>query len=134
MLVLYAAFIRVGRAARTPEGDGGALMLSEYEQRELATIEELLLRDADLSACFQENCPAVRRAALRPRCLIIPGILIMAVAVFLGLGAAFAQGLGLVVLGLAWWTAINAGVRRRARCSVERWIRAYERSWFPPAP
>jgi DUF3040 family protein len=108
-------------------------MLSEYEQRELATIEEQLLRDPDLSACFQEDDAAARRAAPRPLCLVVPGILIMAAAVFLGVGAALAQGLGLVVLGMAWSTATNARLRRRARLSIKYCIEAYERSWPPPA-
>jgi hypothetical protein len=109
-------------------------MLSEYEQRELTAIEELLLRDPDLSACFQDQPSAVRRRVPRPRCLIVPGTLIMAAAVFLGLGAAFAQGLGLVIIGLAWWTATSAAVRREAKRSIEYCIETFERSWAPPAP
>jgi hypothetical protein len=108
-------------------------MLNEYEQRELATIEKHLLHDPDLSACFQEDGAAARRAVPRPRCLVVPGVLIMASAVFLGLGAVLAQGLGLVILGLARWTTTNPNLWRRARRSFERCVETYERSWFPPA-
>ena len=109
-------------------------MLSEYEQRELATIEERLLQDRALSACFQGEPSAVRRPVLRPRCLVVPGILIMLVAGVLELGAAFAQGLGLVVLGLAWWIATSAVFRRRAKRFITYCIETFERSWLPPDP
>ena len=108
------------------------MKLTEYEQREWAAIEELLLRDPDLSACYEKERRAVGRTGPLARCLIVPGILIMTAAAFLGFADAFGQGLGLVVLGLAWWTATTPGVRGRARRSIERCIKTYEASWFPP--
>ena len=110
-------------------------MLNEYEQRQLDTIEEVLLRDPDLSACFREEHRAsVPRRFPRPRCLVIPGVLIMAIAAFLGLGEAFAQGLGLLLLGLAWWAAITPPVRRRVRRSIKCYVGNLKMPWFPPAP
>jgi Protein of unknown function (DUF3040) len=109
-------------------------MLSEHEQRELAAIEDTLLRDPALSACFHEEPPLVGRRVLRPSCLMVPGIVIAFAASVLGLGAVLAQGLGLIILGLVWWIATSAVARRRARRSITYCIESFKRSWFPPTP
>lgn len=110
-------------------------MLNEYEQRQLDTIEEVLLRDPDLSACFREEHSArVPRQFPRPRCLVIPGVLITVIAAFLGLGEASVQGLGLLFLGLAWWAAINPPIRRRVMRSIKYCAGNLKMPWFPPAP
>ncbi|HVN13278.1 MAG TPA: DUF3040 domain-containing protein [Kineosporiaceae bacterium] len=108
-------------------------MLNEHERHQLEAIEEVLLRDPDLSACFGQDRPrAVPRRYPRPRCLVIPGVLIMATATFLGLGGVFAQGLGLVALGLVWSTATNALVRGRVNRSLKHCVEALDQSWFRP--
>lgn len=105
-------------------------MLNDHEQRQLDRIEEALLRDAHLSACFQRDWRAsLRRVAPGPRCLVLPGVLIMAASMVLGLGGPFAQGVGLVGFGLTWSIATNPVARRRVKRFLMYSLEAYERSW-----
>jgi Protein of unknown function (DUF3040) len=80
--------------------DQGRTMLSEYEQRELRSIEQMLLSDSRFSATLRgSQSPAERRSRRLARVLLVSGVLIMVAATFLGLGAAFVEGLGLAMVG-----------------------------------
>jgi Protein of unknown function (DUF3040) len=95
-------------------------MLSEHERRELRTIEQMLLSDSRFSSGFTRlHSRGERRNRHLARVLVVFGVLITVTAMFLGLGDAFVEGLGLTAAGL-----LLAGFRpksaRRRPPHVER--------------
>lgn len=91
-------------------------MLSEFEQRELRGIEEMLRSDSRFSARFTERqSRAGRRKARLARALVGSGVFIMVAATVLGLGGAFLQGLGLSLAGLLWTASRSASAARPLR-------------------
>jgi hypothetical protein len=76
-------------------------MLSEHERRELQTIEQMLLSDSRFSSGFTRlRSRRERRNRSLARILVVFGVLISVAAMFLGLGDAFVEGLGLTAAGL----------------------------------
>jgi hypothetical protein len=76
-------------------------MLSEHERRELRTIEQMLASDGRFSSGFTRlRSRRERRNRSLARILVVFGVLISVAAMFLGLGDAFVEGLGLTAAGL----------------------------------
>jgi Protein of unknown function (DUF3040) len=88
-------------------------MLTERERRELEMIEQELSADRRFVASFAPGFGHRFRSQLvRPRSLVVFGVLVMVVAVLLGLSDTFVQGLVLTVLGMAWWAWITQAPSR----------------------
>jgi Protein of unknown function (DUF3040) len=103
--------IRTSAARRTG-------MLSDYEQRELATITEGLADDRRLVEVLGGDRPAPTRNR-RMRALVGLGILLLVVGVVCGDGRLFLEGLLIAGAGMAWsrwrrWLAAKAAGRSAA--------------------
>jgi Protein of unknown function (DUF3040) len=80
-------------------------MLSEQERRALESIERELSSDPCFAASFARAFRhRFRRQLVRPRSVIVFGVLVMIAALLLGLTGTFGQGLLLTVLGVGWWS------------------------------
>jgi len=91
-------------------------MLTERERRELEIIERQLSSDPRLAALARKHRRPFLRRLVSPSSLMAFGALVMLIAVVLGLGETFAQGLALTILGLGWWSwTAEAPYRNRAR-------------------
>jgi hypothetical protein len=89
-------------------------MLSEHERRELRTIEQMLLSDSRFSSGFTRlRSRRERRNRHLARILVVFGVLITIAGMFLGLGDAFVEGLGLTAAGLLLAGFRPKSVRRR---------------------
>jgi hypothetical protein len=87
-------------------------MLTERERRELEIIERQLSSDPRLAALARKHRRPFLRRLVSPSSLMAFGALVMVIAVALGLGETFAQGLGLTILGLGWWSWTAEAPRR----------------------
>jgi Protein of unknown function (DUF3040) len=97
-------------------------MLSERERRELEIIEAELSSDSRFAASFARGFGRhVRRQLVRPRSLVVFGVLTMVTAVVLGLGDTFVQGLVLTVAGVSWWAWITQDSPRGGRPQRRAW-------------
>jgi hypothetical protein len=91
-------------------------MLSERERRALENIErELTSDDPRFAAFLRRGVPSrsawlrARRQLVRPRSLVVFGVVVMLAAAFLGLDETFMQGLLLAAAGVAWWLWVAYG-------------------------
>jgi hypothetical protein len=95
-------------------------MLSEHERRELRTIEQMLASDSRFSSGFTRlRSRRERRNRHLARILVVFGVLITIAGMFLGLGDAFVEGLGLTAAGLLL-AGFRPGFPRRRPPHVER--------------
>jgi hypothetical protein len=99
-------------------------MLSDYEQRELATIKEGLAEDRRLVEVLGGDGPAPTRNR-RIRALVGLGILLLVVGVLCGDGRLFLEGLLIGSAGMAWsrwrrWRAAKAAGRNAATRNPRR--------------
>ena len=91
-------------------------MLSEHEQRELRSIEQMLSSDGRFSAFFSKTRMGGNGLWAGPaRLLVVASLVIIVAALLVGDGDAFMEGLGLAAVGVAWLRLLRLKAPRQRR-------------------